>query len=129
MTAAAKDGVAPTVRPGCQRNEATAGCSTRSHRARLSNDAAAIGHASLAPAAGTDLLGYLPLLLPPSLWSVDSVRVAFDVPRLAQGRGGWVGSGGKRKGRVGPLALITVTVDSGRIQSVAKFAVPRERTG
>jgi hypothetical protein len=53
--------------------------------------------------------------------------VAFDVPRLAQGRGGW--SGGKRKGRVGPLALITVTVDSGRIQSVAKFAVPRERTG
>jgi hypothetical protein len=46
MTAAAKDAVAPTVRPGCQRDEATAGCSTRSHRDRLSSDAAAIDHAS-----------------------------------------------------------------------------------
>ena len=76
MTAAAKDAVAPTVRPGCQRNEATAGCSTRSHRTWLSSDAAiGHGHASLAPAAGTDLLG--------DLASAPSVPpcVAFHVPR------------------------------------------------
>jgi len=63
MTAAAKDGVAPSVRPGCQRKDATAGCSTRSHRARLSSSAA-IGRDPdslpvAQPGAETDLLGDL----------------------------------------------------------------------
>ncbi|KAG0548007.1 hypothetical protein BDA96_01G129800 [Sorghum bicolor] len=123
MTAAAKDAVAPTVRPGCQRNEATAGCSTRSHRTRLSSDAAAIGHASHAPAAGTDLLGvgYLACSGAPSAPSLPCV--AFHVPRRAGPRPRRLignSEGKKSKSRVGPLPL-TVTVDSGRIQSVRRI--------
>uniref|UniRef100_A0A804R253 Topoisomerase I C-terminal domain-containing protein n=1 Tax=Zea mays TaxID=4577 RepID=A0A804R253_MAIZE len=89
MTAAAKDAVAPTVRPGCQRDEATAGCSTRSHCDRLSSDAAAIDHASSSERRKEGekdqakfIGGGVRTHLMPSLASNEPSLLRLHVPRL-----------------------------------------------